>query len=251
VATLGLCAAGWLALAPVAFGYRKAGPHNAALTDWATGAGLALVSLVTLVCWVVTWRRKLRADGILTRTSRWQARREARAQRRGRDGGGPASTPDPAQVLSELRALLVPLLAESANGPAGNEQAVDKQATAPAAPAAPAAHVAGSPEPRDEPGEFGEADGGPPGSDHRPEPDYYEPGHHAAAGEQDHDQARPGTPAPHGSAAGHGTPAPHGSPATASVAAVPLARSGGLAAIESIMAGPELLMVGGGEEEAW
>jgi hypothetical protein len=46
VATLGLGAAGWLALAPVAFGYRKAGPHDAALTDWATGAGLAVVSVL-------------------------------------------------------------------------------------------------------------------------------------------------------------------------------------------------------------
>jgi hypothetical protein len=113
VATLGLCAAGWLALAPVAFGYRKAGPHDAALTDWATGAGLAVVSLVTLVFWIVTWRRKLRADGILVRTSRRQARREARAQRRReRSGQAAARTPDPAQVLSELRALLIPLLAE-------------------------------------------------------------------------------------------------------------------------------------------
>ena len=87
VATLGLCAAGWLALAPVAFGYR----------------------------WVVAWRRRLRADGILARASRRQARRETRAQRRReRDGEGAARTPDPAQVLSELRALLTPLLPESA-----------------------------------------------------------------------------------------------------------------------------------------
>ena len=70
VATLGLCAAGWLALAPVAFGYRSAGRagtslHRAAWADWATAAALALVSLVTLACWVVAWRRRLRADGIL------------------------------------------------------------------------------------------------------------------------------------------------------------------------------------------
>ena len=68
VATLGLCVAGWLA--PVAFGYRSAGRagtslHRAAWADWATAAALALVSLVTLACWVVAWRRRLRADGIL------------------------------------------------------------------------------------------------------------------------------------------------------------------------------------------
>src|ERR1700704_5386027 len=87
VAPLGLCAAGWLALAPVAFGYRSAGRagtslHRAAWADWATAAALALVSLVTLACWVVAWRRRLRGDGILPRVSRRQARREARAQRR-------------------------------------------------------------------------------------------------------------------------------------------------------------------------
>src|SRR5216683_2574647 len=193
VATLGLCAAGWLALAPLAFGYQGPGLRKAALTDRATGAGLALVSLVTLVCWVVAWRRKLRADGILAGTSHWQARREARAQRRRqRDGEGTARTPDPAQVLSELRALLVPLLAEPANGQVVNGQA-----------------LAGIPEPRDEPGEFGEPEGS------RPEPDD-EPSDHAASGP-----------------------------------AVPAARSGGLASIESMLAGSELLMVGGGEEEAW
>jgi hypothetical protein len=164
VATLGLCAAGWLALAPVAFGYRSAGRagtslHRAAWADWATAAALALVSLVTLACWVVAWRRRLRGDGILARASRRQARREARAQRqRERDGEGAARTPDPAQVLSELRTLLTPLLPEPA-GPDENN--------------------------------------------------------------------RPGAPA------------------------VPHPRSGGLAAMEPMLAGAELLMVGCGEEEAW
>ncbi len=187
VATFGLCAAGWLTLAPVAFGYRNAGPRDAALTDWATGAGLAVVSLVTLIFWVVAWRRKLRADGILARVSRRQARREARAQRRSEhDGAAAARIPDPAQVLSELRALLIPLLAEPPNGQV--------------------------PEPVNEPEEYGEPDGGWPG------PDYDEPG------EQQ--------PAPLGPAV---RPAP----------------SGGLAAMESMLAGAELLMVGCGEEEAW
>src|SRR5579864_310516 len=117
VAILGLCAAGWLALAPMAFGYRGNSQHKAVLTDRATGAGLALVSLVTLACWVIAWRRTLRADGIVSGTSRRQARREARREararrRRERDGGAAAGVPDPARVLSDLRALLTPLLAE-------------------------------------------------------------------------------------------------------------------------------------------
>ena len=149
VATLGLCAAGWLALAPAAFGYRGAevarhpaaahamALHRAALTDWATAAGLGAVSLVTLICWVVAWRRALRADRILPPASRRQARREARAQwRREQGGGAGVRTPDPAQVLSELRALLTPLLAQlaanglaanglAANGPAANGPAAN------------------------------------------------------------------------------------------------------------------------------
>jgi hypothetical protein len=167
VATLGLCAAGWLALAPVAFGYRTAGRpetslpsaglQRAAWADWATAAGLAVVSLVTLACWIAAWRRRLRADGILLRASRRQARRESRTQRRRqRDDETAVRTPDPAQVLSELRTLLTPLLAE------------------------------------------------PPDGDHRP-----------------------------------------------GVPVVPHPRSGGLAAMESMLAGAELLMVGCGEEEAW
>jgi hypothetical protein len=119
-AVLGLCGAGWLVLTPLAFGYR--GP--AALTDRATGTGLAVISLLTLAGWTLAWRRRLRADGVLARTSRWQARRQARELRRqarelrrrepagiGAPAGG---TPDPAQVLSELRALLLPLLADPA-----------------------------------------------------------------------------------------------------------------------------------------
>ena len=177
VATLGLCGAGWLALAPVAFGYRSAGRpgtslpsaglHRAAWADWATAAGLAVVSLVTLACWIVAWRRRLRADGILARASRRQTRQEARARRRERGGQAAVRTPDPAQVLSELRTLLTPLLAG-------------------------------------------------------------EPGHHEpdAAHEPDANH-QPGAPA------------------------IPHPRPGGLAAMESMLAGAELLMVGCGEEEAW
>jgi hypothetical protein len=42
------------------------------------------VSLVTLACWVVAWRRRLRADGILGRAGR--ASRAARAGRGSRVG---------------------------------------------------------------------------------------------------------------------------------------------------------------------
>jgi len=186
VATLGLGAAGWLALAPVAFGYRSAGRpgpslrsaglRRAAWADWATAAGLAVVSLVTLACWIAAWRRRLRADGILVRASRRQARRESRTQRRRqRDDETAARTPDPAQVLSELRTLLTTLLAEPADGQAG---------------------------PAD----------GRAGADQAREPD------------EDH-QLR--------------------------VPAVPHPRAGGVAAMESMLAGAELLMVGCGEEEAW
>jgi hypothetical protein len=104
-AGLGLCAAGWLVLTPFAFGYRGRGWHPATLTDLATGAGLAVVCLVTLIAWAVAWRRALRADGVLSRTGR----RPARVRRsRGRAGGRAAADPD--QVLTALRALLAPML---------------------------------------------------------------------------------------------------------------------------------------------
>ncbi len=181
VAILGLCAAGWLALAPMAFGYRGKSQHKAVLTDRATGAGLALVSLVTVACWVIAWRRTLRADGIVSGTSRRQARREARARRRReRDGGAAAGVPDPGRVLSDLRALLTPLLAEPT---APDEQAPDEQA--------PDEQAARVPAPRNEP------------------------------------EDEPALPV------------------------VPHARSGGRAAMESMLAGADRLMVGAGEEEAW
>jgi hypothetical protein len=180
VAILGLCAAGWLALAPMAFGYRGNGQQKAVLTDRATGVGLAVVSLVTLALWVIAWRRMLRADGILPGTSRRQARREARARRRReRDVEAPVGVPDPARVLSDLRALLTPLLAEPTTP---DERTPDEQA-------------ARVPAPRNGPED-----------------------------EAEDEPARP---------------------------VVPHARSGGLAAMESMLAGAELLMVGVGEEEAW
>src|ERR1700755_1783224 len=83
--TLGLCAAGLPALAPGAVGCRDGAPgparaalHRALLADRSTAAALAVVSLATLLAWIVAWHRRLRADGVLAGTSR----REARALRR-------------------------------------------------------------------------------------------------------------------------------------------------------------------------
>src|SRR5437764_14713827 len=98
VATLGLGAAGWLALAPVAFGYRSAGRpgpslrsaglQRAAWADWATAAGPAVVSLVTPACRIVAWRRGRRSDAIRTPAARRRARLQGR--REARRGGTPA-----------------------------------------------------------------------------------------------------------------------------------------------------------------
>jgi hypothetical protein len=243
VATLGLCVAGWLVLMPLAFGYRGSGPrgaalhgaalhgaalHGVALTDRATGGGLALVSLVTLLAWAVAWRRKLRADGIVARTSRRQAWRESRARRRRERGSDKAgSAPDPAQVLGELRALLLPLLAGSANG---GERAGGEPVASP--------RVAGVPAPGNEQEAFGT-----PGGFQSPSGDPGQPGPGGPApGDLDSYQTAPEGYHPTPAASDHYPPAPD-------FPAVPPARSG-IANIESMLAGAELLMVGG-EEEAW
>ena len=112
---VGLCAAGWLVLTPYAFGYwdhAHHGPHDAALTDLATGGALAAVSLATMTCWAAAWRRRLRADGVLPATSRRQARRQARALRQHAHGAAAGGIPDPARVLADLRALLTALTAD-------------------------------------------------------------------------------------------------------------------------------------------
>lgn len=117
VAALGLCAGGWLVLTPFAFGYPDRG--RAAVTALATGGGLAVVCGAALACWAMLWRRKLRADGVLaarqSRRSRRSARRQQRAERlvaaaRQRELD---AAPDPAQVLTDLRSLLTPLLTDS------------------------------------------------------------------------------------------------------------------------------------------
>jgi hypothetical protein len=87
-------------LTPFAFGYRDSS-HRAKLTDLATGGGLAVVGLITMIAWAVAWRRALRADGVLTR--------KGRARRR-RDRAASVSAADPDQVLATLRAMLDPLL---------------------------------------------------------------------------------------------------------------------------------------------
>jgi hypothetical protein len=230
-ATLGLCAAGWLALAPVAFGYQDgaAGParaalHRALLADRGTAAALAVVSLATLLAWIVSWRRRLRADGVLPGAPWRQARalrRRARAEelaaaqeQAAADAVAAADeTPDPARVLSELRALLIPLLAESdavQAAPGGDE---------------PATHQPAVPEPA------------------MHEPAVHEPAvresvvREPAADEPARDQ-------PAGDEPGRDEPVAQG-------LAIPLPRPGGLAAMESMLAGAELLMVACGEEEAW
>jgi hypothetical protein len=98
-------------LTTFAFGYRGHGSHDAALTDRATGGGLAVVCLITLVASALAWRRALLADGVRTRSPRSRARQQARdRRRRDRHGDGASTAPDPAQVLTSLRALLAPLL---------------------------------------------------------------------------------------------------------------------------------------------
>jgi hypothetical protein len=231
VATLGLCAAGWLLLTPFAFGDRatglhssglhssglhSSGWHNAALADRATGGGLAVVSLFTIAFWVLAWRRKLRADGALPATSRRQARREARElhQREHEAETDLANAaPDPAQILSELRTLLIPLLAEP---PAAS--AAPAASVAPATPGAPAElhHYAAVPRPRNEQESFGMLDG------FQPVPTDLDDFQHAPGASDGYPLASPEPPVP-----------------------------SGIAAIESMLAGGELLTVGCGEEEAW
>lgn len=114
VASVGLVAGGWLVLTPFAFGCHD----RERLTAWVTGAALAAVSAVSLACWSVLWRRRLRADGVLApaRSWRWRRsrRRQARAERlvQATTRRELSAAPDPAQVLTDLRELLTPLLAD-------------------------------------------------------------------------------------------------------------------------------------------
>jgi hypothetical protein len=121
VAALGVCAGGWLVLTPFAFaGYPAHG--RAAVTALATGGGLVVVCAVSVFCWAALWRRRLRADGVLpvreSRRSRRSARRQAKAERlvRATRQRELVAAPDPAQVLTDLRALLTPLLGNADGG---------------------------------------------------------------------------------------------------------------------------------------
>jgi hypothetical protein len=121
VSALGLCGGGWLVLTPFAFGYRGRGRE--AVTALSTGGGLIVVSALTLLCWALAWRRRLRADGVLParesrsaqRKSARSEKRQARAERLVRASRQREldAAPDPAQVLTDLRALLTPLLSSA------------------------------------------------------------------------------------------------------------------------------------------
>lgn len=117
-AALGVCGGGWLVLTPFAFGYPGRGRE--AVTALATGGGLIVVSSLTFICWALAWRRRLRTDGVLAprqsrlaqRKTERSAKRQARAERLVRSSRQREleAAPDPAQVLTDLRALLTPLL---------------------------------------------------------------------------------------------------------------------------------------------
>ena len=62
VASLGLCAGGWLVVTAVLLSGESA---DASLVSLSTGAGLAVVSAVGVACWSVAWRQRMRRDGVL------------------------------------------------------------------------------------------------------------------------------------------------------------------------------------------
>jgi hypothetical protein len=183
VAGLGLCGGGWLVMAAVAFGGESAG--LAGRVNLLTGAGLIALSALSLVCWSVAWRQRMRVDGVLADRFLAVSKRDARRNRRalGRDvrragklaersargarrtarrsaragggvvhgggvhGGGvhgigapgPAvagvngSTGDAAELIGQLREMLVPLLTATGSQPAvgaatGRQPALGDQA---------------------------------------------------------------------------------------------------------------------------
>ena len=84
VAGLGLCGGGWL-VAAVAFGGESAG--LAGRVNLMTGVGLIAVCCLSLVCWSLAWRQRMRVDGVLADRLLLVSRHEARRNRRalGRD----------------------------------------------------------------------------------------------------------------------------------------------------------------------
>lgn len=232
VAALGVCAGGWLVLTPFAFGYP--GHGRAAVTALATGGGLVVVCAVTVFCWTVLWRRKLRADGLLpvreSRRSRRSARRQDRAERlvRATRQRELVIAPDPAQVLTDLRALLTPLLANAnanVNAHAGADDGAVNLVPPPATGAHDMAH--------DMDGVYHQEPApAPPEPEPERERDLGGPGPAGVAEAADVKQI---TAAPHEAS-------PEASRDTRHLRGT---RS------ESFFAGAELLMVGTGEEEAW
>jgi hypothetical protein len=85
VAGLGLCGGGWLVVAAVAFGGESAG--LAGRVNLLTGAGLIAVCCLSLVCWSLAWRQRMRVDGVLADRFLAVSKRDARRNRRalGRD----------------------------------------------------------------------------------------------------------------------------------------------------------------------
>lgn len=140
-AGLGLCGGGWLVAAASFGGAAGGAAGRAEEVNLATGAGLMVVSLVAIACWSAAWRRRMRADGVLMDGFLFVSRREARRNRRQlrrdvrrtarmarqdtraarerervarrdarRQAPAAGSGENAAEVLSELRALLGPLL---------------------------------------------------------------------------------------------------------------------------------------------
>jgi hypothetical protein len=80
VAGLGLCGGGCLIVAAMASGGEFAG--LAGQVNLLTGAGLVVVSCVSLGCWATAWRRRMRSDGVLSERFLIVTRRQARRNRR-------------------------------------------------------------------------------------------------------------------------------------------------------------------------
>jgi hypothetical protein len=214
-----LCAAGWLVLTPFAFGYQGRGRHAATLTDLATGGGLAVICVTTLVAWTLAWRRTLRADGVLIRRERGPARRRRERARKGQgDGQAQPGAADPAQVLTALRALLAPVLDTPAEEVPAVAPVIPGPRSAPEAGRVPRDCHARSVEPRGVPAEPRGVPAEPWGVPAEPRLVPAEPGG---------PQVMPAGPQ------------------------VMPAGPEGIAVIESMLAGAELLMTGCDEEEAW
>jgi hypothetical protein len=112
VAGLGVCGGGWLLVAAAAFGGMDGG--DAQRVNLATGAGLIVVGCVTALAWVMAWRRRMRADGVLGERFDTISRRQARRNRRElrRDVRHAARSAKQAAREARRRASRVPRLAD-------------------------------------------------------------------------------------------------------------------------------------------